>query len=64
MPIYEYQCKKCDHSFERLIFKGDDENAICPKCGANKVKKLLSTSSFISKTGIGACSTSASKGFS
>lgn len=64
MPIYEYQCKKCDHSFEKLIFKCDDEHIICPKCGADNVKKLLSASSFMSKTGIGACSAGPPKGFS
>jgi putative FmdB family regulatory protein len=64
MPIYEYECEKCNHYFERLTFKGDDEHINCPKCGANKVKKLLSASSFMSKTGIGACSSGTSKGFS
>jgi len=64
MPIYEYQCKKCDHSFEKLTFKGDDEHVICPQCGTNKVKKLLSAGSFMGKTGIGVCSAGTSKGFS
>jgi len=30
MPIYEYQCEKCTHSFEKLIFLGDDEKINCP----------------------------------
>jgi len=64
MPIYEYQCNNCDHSFEKLIFKGDNEQVVCPKCGANRVKKLFSASSFMSKTGIGLCSAGTSKGFS
>ena len=33
MPIHEYQCKECSHSFEKLIFKGDDEQIYCSKCG-------------------------------
>jgi len=64
MPIYEYECEKCNHCFERLTFKGDGEHINCPKCGANKVKKLLSASSFMSETGIGVCSAGTSKGFS
>jgi len=64
MPIYEYQCEKCTHSFEKLIFIGDDENINCPKCGGNKVKKLLSAGSFTSSAGIGTCAANAPKGFS
>jgi len=64
MPIYEYECKKCNHYFERLTFKGDKEHIHCPQCGTNKVKKLLSAGSFMSKTGIGVCSASSPKGFS
>jgi len=25
MPIYEYQCEKCHHCFEILVFSSDDE---------------------------------------
>ena len=64
MPIYEYQCEKCKHSFERLIFKGDKDQIKCPKCGDNRVKKLLSSVSFINNAGIGTCAVNAPKGFS
>jgi len=64
MPIYEYQCEKCTHSFEKLIFKGDNEHISCPKCSDKKVKKLLSCSSFMSSAGIGTCAANAPKGFS
>ena len=64
MPIYEYQCKKCDHSFEKLIFLGDEETINCPSCGHNNVKKLLSAGSFMSSAGIGICAANAPKGFS
>ncbi|MGW8325924.1 MAG: FmdB family zinc ribbon protein, partial [Desulfobacterales bacterium] len=33
MPIYEYQCEKCCHCFEVLVFRSDDETADCPQCG-------------------------------
>ena len=38
MPVYEYQCEKCKHSFEKLVFKGDKERINCPTCGDMKVK--------------------------
>ena len=35
MPIYEYQCKKCGHSFERrLPLAKMTRTAKCPECGA------------------------------
>ncbi len=40
MPIYEYQCEKCDRNFEFLI-EGDDK-AACPKCDSKKVQRQLS----------------------
>ena len=64
MPIYEYQCEKCSHSFEKLVFKGDKEQIYCPTCGYNKVKKLLSSVSFMNSAGIGTCATGTPKGFS
>lgn len=64
MPIYEYQCENCSHSFERLIFLDDDETINCPGCGDKNVKKLLSASSFMSGSGIGSCAAKAPKGFS
>lgn len=65
MPIYEYKCEKCNHLFERLVFKGDKKDINCPKCGdSKKVKKLISSGSFMSGSGAGACGPSASRGFS
>ena len=40
MPLYEYTCRKCNHSFEALVF--GDEKVECPKCQAGKVERLLS----------------------
>jgi putative FmdB family regulatory protein len=64
MPIYEYQCESCDSTFEKLIFKGDDEGIDCPACGGKKVKRLLSAASFMGGAGLGACSPNSSSGFS
>lgn len=41
MPIYEYQCKKCNARFEEL--QRMNEKANCPKCGSSSVERLLST---------------------
>lgn len=40
MPLYEFACQKCDHTFEELVFDGDA--VACPKCHGAKVEKLLS----------------------
>ena len=41
MPIYEYQCQKCEHFFEKLVLKGN-EPVECPKCHTDGVKKMMS----------------------
>jgi putative FmdB family regulatory protein len=41
MPIYEYRCEPCDHSFEALI-RGGSDVARCPKCGNAEVAKQFS----------------------
>lgn len=40
MPIYEFQCEKCQHIFEELTY-GDAAPA-CPNCGAAETRKLMS----------------------
>jgi putative FmdB family regulatory protein len=42
VPIYEYQCKKCKHRFEKLHQKFSDARVKkCPECGG-PVEQLLS----------------------
>ena len=41
MPLYEYQCPKCGHRFERIQKFSDPDPKKCPKCGAGKVERLL-----------------------
>ena len=44
MPLYEYQCSKCESKFETLVsFKDSDNSVKCPKCGSQKTDRLLST---------------------
>ena len=40
MPLYEYQCKKCGHRFEKIQKFSDPEIKKCPECGG-KVEKVL-----------------------
>ncbi|MBW2387935.1 MAG: zinc ribbon domain-containing protein [Deltaproteobacteria bacterium] len=51
MPIYEYQCEKCQHEFEREQRITADPIKTCPKCKARRVKKLISQTSFVLKGG-------------
>lgn len=51
MPIYEYECEKCGHEFEREQRITADPIKTCPECKARKVKKLISQTSFVLKGG-------------
>ena len=43
MPIYEYECRECQHRFELLVF--DTTSPECPKCEATDLERLMSLSS-------------------
>ena len=51
MPVYEYMCGACDHEFEREQRITDNPIKKCPACGAMKVKRLISRTSFVLKGG-------------
>jgi len=43
VPIYEFQCKKCGHRFERMQKMSDPHPAACPQCKAKgTVEQLMS----------------------
>ena len=45
MPIYEYRCRDCDHTFEELVLASADgvESAVaCTTCESDDVEKLFS----------------------
>jgi putative FmdB family regulatory protein len=50
MPVYEYECNKCEKVFEVQQKISDDPLTVCPSCQA-PVKKLMSMSSFQLKGG-------------
>ena len=45
MPLYEFKCNKCDHTFDKIMTIKEMETASppCPKCGSDKVKKIMSS---------------------
>src|SRR3954464_9483261 len=53
MPTYEYQCDACGERFEK--FQSITAPAIkkCPKCGKNKVRRLISAGAGILFKGSG-----------
>ena len=40
MPMYEYACRSCEHTFEALVFEG--EKVECPQCASKKLERLIS----------------------
>jgi putative FmdB family regulatory protein len=40
MPLYEYSCRDCEHSFETLVF--DSEAVECPECHSDQLERLWS----------------------
>ena len=50
MPMYEYCCSECQHTFEVRQKFSDQPVEQCPRCGG-AVKKLISRSGFALKGG-------------
>jgi putative FmdB family regulatory protein len=40
MPLFDYACRECQHTFEALVFNG--EKVECPECHAQRVERQLS----------------------
>ena len=41
MPIYEFDCRRCEARFEELTRAG--ANAACPSCGSDEVERRFSS---------------------
>jgi len=41
MPIYEYNCRRCDHRFEAIVLSSR-EKIVCPECSSPALEKQLS----------------------
>ena len=46
MPIYEYACKKCDHTLDALQKMSDEPLVECPSCGEPELRRLISAPRF------------------
>ncbi len=41
VPMYEYQCPKCQHAFEQLVpTEQAGRTAACPRCGTRAERRL------------------------
>ncbi|MGO9136442.1 MAG: FmdB family zinc ribbon protein [Syntrophales bacterium] len=50
MPIYEFECSSCRHTFECLMKVGEDQDGrSCPVCGAMNPRKLIGHTNFHSR---------------
>ena len=43
MPIYEYRCQACGGRYEALVARTDRAVPHCPRCGATRAERLIST---------------------
>ena len=43
MPLFEYACTECGHTFEALLKNSAARPSGCPGCGSRKVRRGLST---------------------
>lgn len=49
MPLYEYVCTSCKYELEALQKMADKPLKKCPQCKKQKLKKQMSTGSFVLK---------------
>lgn len=50
VPLYEYECGECRHTFERRQHFNDEPVGICPRCGG-KCRRVIHASPVIFKGG-------------
>ena len=46
MPLYDYRCDACGHKFDELQKVSDEPIRLCPSCGEEKARRVVSNSSF------------------
>jgi len=44
MPLYEYECPRCDQTVEMLV-KSPQDCPACPECGSTRMTRLISAPS-------------------
>ena len=40
MPLYEYACRRCEHTFEALV-TGQTADVRCPECAGTELDRLI-----------------------
>ncbi len=53
MPTYDYECTACAHVFEALQTMSEPKLTTCPKCGKNKLARLMGSGSGVIFKGSG-----------
>jgi putative FmdB family regulatory protein len=53
MPNYEYRCTECGHDFEKFQSMKSNMLKKCPKCGKNKLCRLIGSGGGIIFKGTG-----------
>lgn len=53
MPTYDYKCNACGHSFEEFQSMTAPHLKKCPKCGKNKLERLIGTGAALMFKGSG-----------
>jgi putative FmdB family regulatory protein len=43
MPLYEYRCESCGERTSALLPRFDAPDPACPRCGAQALRRLIST---------------------
>jgi putative FmdB family regulatory protein len=64
MPLYEYRCKNCGKSFEKMMrWSEADRSPVCPNCQSQDTQKQISTfASLGSSSGSGTSASSCGSG--
>lgn len=53
MPTYQYECNVCDYTFDALQSMLDKKLKKCPRCGKNRLHRLIGAGSGIIFKGSG-----------
>jgi putative FmdB family regulatory protein len=51
MPLFDYRCRACGHTFEALEFTEADTPATCPRCAAAQPERQLSAAAVHTRGG-------------
>ncbi len=43
MPLFEYMCVRCGHTFEQLVRSSSTQEVTCPRCKGTRVQKQMSS---------------------